>query len=137
MGKYAEGSTVPVPQSRDELKALLRKYEAVGLVLSESDTQLMIAFEMQAKKIRMLFPLPARDTFQPTAKISAHQWYRRATMQRWRAIILIVKAKLESIEVGAADFTQEFLAYTVMDDDRTVGEALAGIEGTQALTIKR
>ena len=42
--------------------------------------------------------------------------------RRWRALLLVVKAKLEAVETGIATFEDEFLAYTVLPGGKTVGE---------------
>ena len=50
-------------------------------------------------------------------------------MQRWRALLLVVKAKLEAVEAEIATFEEEFLPHIVLPNGRTVGEmALPEIE---------
>ena len=46
----------------------------------------------------------------------------QAQRQRWRALLLVIKAKLEAIEAGIATFEDEFLAYTMLPSGETVGE---------------
>jgi hypothetical protein len=41
---------------------------------------------------------------------------------RWRALLLVIKAKLESVESGIATFEEEFMAQIVLPDDQTVGQ---------------
>ena len=45
--------------------------------------------------------------------------------QRWRALVLIVKAKLEAIEAGISTLEREFLADIIMPNNQTVGQWLA------------
>jgi len=40
----------------------------------------------------------------------------------WRALALVVKAKLGAVESHIATFEQEFLPYTVLPNGRSVGE---------------
>ena len=40
----------------------------------------------------------------------------------WRSLLLVIKAKLESVNTGIATFEQEFLNNIVMPNGRTVGE---------------
>jgi hypothetical protein len=47
--------------------------------------------------------------------------YDQAVRQRWRALVLVLKAKLEAIESGISSFEDEFLAQTVLPDNTTVG----------------
>ena len=50
--------------------------------------------------------------------------YRQACRARHRALLLILKAKLEAIEAGATEFDQEFLANIVLPDGQAVGQWL-------------
>ena len=43
-------------------------------------------------------------------------------MRRWRAMILVVKAKLESVETGISTFQEEFMAHIIMANGKTIGE---------------
>jgi hypothetical protein len=50
--------------------------------------------------------------------------WEQACRQRWRALNLVVKAKLEAVESGIATFEDEFLAYTMLPGGATVGQWL-------------
>lgn len=50
------------------------------------------------------------------------QWRR----QRGRALLLVIKAKLESIESGVETFEQAFLANVVLANGETVHDRIAG-----------
>lgn len=54
------------------------------------------------------------------AKKADDEWRRR-----WRAHVLLIKAKLEFIEGGDTTLEREFLPYAVLSDGRTVGQMLA------------
>jgi len=45
-----------------------------------------------------------------------------AERQLWRALSLVIKAKMEACESNITDFEREFLAHIVMPDGKTVGE---------------
>lgn len=47
---------------------------------------------------------------------------RRRGRGGWRALALVVKAKLKAIESGIASFEQELYAHTVLPSGRTVSE---------------
>jgi len=54
-------------------------------------------------------------------------WEAKAEQEwkrRWRAHVLLIKAKLEFIEGGDTTLEQEFLPYALMKDGRTVGELI-------------
>lgn len=44
--------------------------------------------------------------------------------QRWRALLLVVKAKLEAIEAGISTLEHEFLANVVLPGGSTIGAEL-------------
>ena len=75
-------------------------------------------------------PDPDGDEFTQTptgryrSPAQARVGWEQATRQRWRALALAVKAKLEAVEAGIATFESEFLAHIVMDDGQTIGEKL-------------
>ena len=60
--------------------------------------------------------LPDRKRVRTTAQ------YERAERQRWRALLLVLKAKLESVESNIETFENAFLAQIVMPGDQTVAD---------------
>ncbi|HWF01594.1 MAG TPA: hypothetical protein VG248_17460 [Caulobacteraceae bacterium] len=48
----------------------------------------------------------------------------QACRQKWRALALVIKAKLEAVSAGITTVEDEFLAQTMMGDGRTVGEVV-------------
>ena len=53
--------------------------------------------------------------------------YDKAIRQRWRALALIVKAKLEAVEsgiFGEDTFQKEFMGHIVLPDGSTVGDTV-------------
>lgn len=54
-------------------------------------------------------------------KGAVRRW-EQACRQRWRALLLVVKAKLEAIETGIATFDGEFMANIVLPGGGTVGD---------------
>ena len=50
--------------------------------------------------------------------------WEQACRQRWRALPLIIKAKLEAVESGITTLESEFLANIVLPDGGTVGQWL-------------
>ena len=43
---------------------------------------------------------------------------------RWRALYLVIKAKLEAVDIGITTIEEAFLADTVLPDRRTVAEVM-------------
>jgi hypothetical protein len=46
----------------------------------------------------------------------------QAIRQRWRALLLVIKAKLEAVQGGITEFDAEFLPHIVLPDGQTVGD---------------
>ncbi len=62
---------------------------------------------------------------QRTGTAASAEW-DQACRQRWRALALLVKAKLEAVESGIVSFEEEFLAHVVLPDGSTVYQAAKG-----------
>lgn len=135
-GRYAEKTTVPVEKSRAEVEQILARYGASSFMYGWSGSQVAIAFVVsvdsgQQRQVRFELPLPDRNEHRfthhargvRTASAAEKEW-EQSCRQRWRALTLVIKAKLEAIETGIASFEDEFLAYTVMPSGETVSEWL-------------
>jgi hypothetical protein len=82
--------------------------------------------------VRFVLPLPALCDFTETATgrtrragtgAITHAW-EQACRQRWRALCLSIKAKLESVESGIEEFESAFMAQVVMPDGKTISETI-------------
>lgn len=133
MVKYAQTTTVGSDRSRSEIERTLERYGASRFIYGWEENQAIIGFEMRSRRIRFLLPLPdkASPEFQltPTGKArspaSAHQAWEQSTRQRWWALALVIKAKLEAIESGITTFDEEFLAHIVLPSGEAVGDWMA------------
>jgi len=131
MGKYATSTAVSSAQSRAEIERTLEKYGASGFAYGWQDNRAMIGFTMGDKQIRFRLSLPDKDSREFThtpvrdTRRSADQQaeaYEQAVRQRWRALALVVKAKLEAVEAGISVFEDEFLAHIVLPKGQTAGD---------------
>jgi hypothetical protein len=128
---YAHGSSVPVDRSRSEIERTLTRYGAEKFGYFTSKDGAAIAFQVRGRAVRMRLALPDPDGFLRTDRgkarttEAARREYEAELRRRWRCLALVVKAKLEAIETGIATFEDEWLAYFVLADGRTVGEQLA------------
>lgn len=140
MTRYAEQTAVSSDRSRAEIEKTLSRYGATGFMYGWSGERARVAFEMRSLRVMFELPLPARDEFSttPTGRArSASQTeaaYEQAVRQRWRALALVIKAKLEAVETGITSFEEEFLAHLVLPGGETVGqrtipELRAALEG--------
>ncbi len=125
---YASNTSVPVDRSKAEIERTLGKYGADGFAYGSEGNQAMVMFKMKNRKIRFHLPLPLlnefleSDTGRTRTESSAQAAMDQELRRRWRALALVVKAKLESVSSGIATFDDEFMAYIVLPGGRTVGQ---------------
>ena len=131
MGKYAKNTDVSSARSRAEIEDILMRYNASGFGYVRQNNTAMIAFMMENRQLRFILPLP-----DPTDKEFTHTpnrgtlrspeaqraEYEQAERQRWRALALVIKAKLEAVECGISEFEREFLGNIVLPDGNTAGD---------------
>lgn len=130
MPVYAAETTVTPDRSRAEIERTLQRYGATGFLYGWKGDQAVLGFEMNGRQLRftMALPDPQTDAFQktPTGKRrtpkAAQDAWEQATRQRWRALALVIKAKLEAVESGIATFEEEFLAHIMLPSGQTVGQ---------------
>ena len=131
MPRYAEKTQVTPEKSRIEIERILQRYGADQFVYGWDGDRAALGFRYQGIMVRFKISLPDRKDFEssPTGRSrtesAAQQAYDQAVRQRWRALALCIKAKLEAVDSGITTFQDEFLAYTVLPDGSTVGEWIA------------
>ena len=133
MARYAENTEVPAGKSRDEIERTLQRYGAEQFAYGWEAGRAMIQFRAERRLIRFVIVMPDQNDpayhFTPTKRrrdreVALREW-EKACRQRWRALALVVKAKLEAVESGIAEFEAEFMANIVLPDGTTVGEWMA------------
>ena len=120
MRRYAERTAVPVERTQGEIRSLLAKHEASGFMFGEQDDRALVGFVMRNRQIRFILPLVK-------SKARGGESERKAaaeTRRRWRALLLVLKAKLEAVSSGIIEFEREFLAHIVTNDGITVGDRI-------------
>ncbi len=128
MARYASKTKVSVSKSKAEIEHTLRRYGASEFAYASSQDRAMVGFLIDNHKIQIAITLPSPQEFalsetgrERTNAVIQTEW-ERACRQRWRALALVIKAKLEAIECGIASMQDEFLAYTVLPSGQTIGE---------------
>lgn len=130
VGKYAANTSVASDLSRLEIERTLIRYGASQFAYASDVARAMIAFTLSGKQIRFVLPLPDRNEFRLTetgrlrVQSSQQDAWEQACRQRWRALHLVIKAKLEAVEVGISIFEDEFLANIVLPGGRTVSQMM-------------
>lgn len=135
---YAKGTEVSVEKTRADIERMLQKHKATAFGSFTEPGKAMVVFAAAGRKIRFDLPLPSQDDKQfthwrpgggsprPRAQGAAYVAWEQACRERWRALLLCIKAKLESVESGIETFEEAFLAHVVMPGGETVWEAARG-----------
>lgn len=132
---YAERTTVPAEKSRGEIERILERYGATAFSYGWEPKRAVVQFQASSRYVRFELPLPDRNDALFTeyrlggrdvrrTDNAAKEHYEQAVRQRWRALALCIKAKLEAVEAGITDFEDEFLAHIVLPDGSTAGRWL-------------
>ncbi len=130
MSNYANNTSVSPEKSQEEIKRTLRKYGADRFGVMEERTKAHVMFEYSRLSIQLTIELPERSEFEITetgrtrTAAAIETAHNQAIKQRWRALLLAIKAKLEAIECGISTIEQEFLAFMIMPDNRPLGDHL-------------
>ena len=128
---YAAKTSVGWKSSRDEIERTLQRYGATQFMTGWDVGGAMVAFSARGRQFRFMLPLPDQRSreFTHTASrgvqrspLEAEKSYDQAVRQRWRALALVIKAKLEAVASGISDFEEEFLAHIILPSGRTVAE---------------
>ena len=129
MNTYAANTEVSSDKSRSEIERTLKRYGADAFGYGWEDNRAVVQFRANDRHVRFVLPLPDRAQFVRTpsrnprpSAAQVEKAYEQAVRQRWRALALAVKAKLESVEAGIATFEEEFLAHIVLPDGSTVAQ---------------
>ncbi|GEP00589.1 hypothetical protein [Methylobacterium haplocladii] len=145
---YAADTSVPMDRSISEIRTTVRRYGATEFAHMESDDQAAITFTMKGRRILFRLAMPDRKSREFThteakrqarSATAAEAAWEQACRSRWRALALVIKAKLEAVEVGIVVFEDEFLANTVppgasVTFGETVRESMRIAHETRELT---
>lgn len=113
---YAESSSIPFETSTAQIVAFLRKHGADQIGQFEGDGIFAIQFTLADRRIRFRVGLADKRIKRRPDQV------RR---QRGRALLLVIKAKVESVEAGIESIEQAFLAHIVTSTGETVHERIA------------
>jgi hypothetical protein len=133
---YARGTHVSVSRSKAELEEILVKHGAGrNGILNDADRgRAIVMFTLSGRDYRVVVPLPFPSDFatkyvrgkavevKGEARVKA---WEQACRERWRAVVLVVRAKLELVALGASTIEREFLADLLLPSGARVHEELA------------
>lgn len=128
MSRYAAQTTVSSEASRQEIERTLKRYGADQFMYGWDDEQALVRFRMAGRYVEFRLPMPdradplftrhSRGVRTPEA---AEKLWEQAGRQRWRALALVVKAKLEAVASEITTFEDEFMAHILLPNGETVG----------------
>ncbi len=137
MPRYAAETTVPVERSRAEIEATVRRYNATKFTSGwdEDNNTAFIMFHIEGFYVRFTLPLPSGNEKRFTHRVVRGQEVRatenqrangveQEIRQRWRALLLAIKGKLEAVDCKISSITSEFMAFIVLPNDKLLGEWL-------------
>jgi hypothetical protein len=131
---YAEGTAVTPEKTKADLERLLINHGATEFMSAwgtNPDTGLraaLIQFRLTGRMLRYTVTRPEPERFafdhnkrrrkadQIEQRVEAEYW------RRWRALFLIIKAKLEVVASGDTTFDREFMADIMLPDGGTVAD---------------
>jgi hypothetical protein len=106
---YAIRTKVTVEKTRADIEHLLAKYGANRFAYFVEPKRAVILFEVHDRRLRFALPLPDE----------------RLVKQRWRALLLCIKAKLEAVASKIETFDEAFLSHVVLPNGDTIYERTA------------
>jgi hypothetical protein len=136
--RYAQDTKVSAEKSRAEIETVLTRYGAEEFGYVSRRDAAYVTFTANNRKLVFHLPLPDRNgqeftcfrrvahgVLQQRSADVAYKLWEQACRQRWRALILAIKAKLEAVECGISTFEHEFMAHIVLPNGQTVGQWLS------------
>lgn len=130
MSPYAAETEVPVERSKSQIEAMLRQRGATDYATGWDAHSDRIQFRLNNVTVRFTLPRPLVESFatdkngRDRREAVAVKMLEQAQRARWRALYLVIKAKLEAVDTGIAIYEEEFMAFVVMSDGKTIGEIL-------------
>lgn len=128
MRRYAERTAVTADHSIAEIRKVLTRYGASQFAYMEDPKRAAVAFNANGRNIRFILPMPTIADVSKTPKgrsrrgTVATQELAQEMRRRWRALMLCIKANLETVESGIAEFETVFMPYMVLPNGKTVAE---------------
>jgi hypothetical protein len=137
---YASQTSVSTERSKGELERLLSKAGATSFMSGFDGTTAMLGFKMHERFYSIRFQLPAQDEYALTpggrrqrSSVDMLKHHEQGCRSRWRAIVLIVKAKLEAVEIGVVTVEEAFATDLVLGNGATVGQCVLRAVETGAI----
>lgn len=106
---YAATTNIDIGTTKADIEKMMLKAGASAFGIVQDGPKAQVIFRLKERMYRFAIIIP--DLPQPA----------RA---RWRALLLVLKAKIEAVDSGITSLEDEFLAQTMMSDGETVGQKI-------------
>jgi hypothetical protein len=134
--KFAEGTTVQAGSTKGQIEDLLTSHgcDRYGTMADFATAWILFQHEGIGYKISIQLPDPddkafteyvSRGTRYARADTAARDLYVKELNRRWRALYMVMKAKLVAVDEGITTFVDEFLSHAVLPGGDSFGEHYA------------
>lgn len=113
--RYAAETSVPVDRTKSEIERTITRYGATAFMTGWENQKAMLSFTFDGRMVRFIIEGSEGKT---------QKRRDQSGRQRWRALLLLIKAKLEYVDSGIHQFEEEFLGNIVTDNGETVAERI-------------
>lgn len=103
--RFAEDTKVPVSRSIEEIRHTVERYGGEQFIYAAADDRVIVGFSKEGRMVR--FQVEQGEDGQNNRRLC-------------RALLLVLKAKLEAVASGVSVFEDEFLANIVLPDGKLV-----------------
>ena len=128
---YASQTGVSTERSKGEVERLLSRAGATSFMSGYDGTTAMLGFKLHDRLYSIRFQLPSQEDYAFTpggrrrrSAVDMLKHHEQGCRSRWRAIVLIIKAKLEAVEIGVMTVEEAFATDLVLGRGLTVGQAV-------------
>lgn len=131
---YAETTDVSPEKTRVEIERVLTRYGADSFMYAMEPGRAGVVFQLDRRRVQFVITIPPASEFRyhPPRKneygrrerteLQRDKAWAQELRRRWRALYLVIKAKLESVESGIESLDEAFLAQLVLPSGTTFGE---------------
>jgi hypothetical protein len=131
-GRFAVSTSVKPDKTMADIRKTLKKYGAVSIHIAEDDrlNKVAVEFILSERRVRFVVTMPTmaecylRRDGGRMGDVQAKQSYEKQVRSAWRSLYLVIKGKLESIEMGIETIEEVFMAQLVLSDGKTLAEVV-------------
>lgn len=127
--RYAEGTEVSLEQSQREIETLLRRYGASKFAINYETEEIIFEIHGVAGKVSIRKPnINDRDIQKTKTGLQRNRQdieraYEQKKRQRWRVMLLLLKAALEAVECGVMSVEEALLPHLILRNGQKISEA--------------